>query len=66
MNGAVQGVATTTASTPVKKAARVERRAVRPWPMPIQLSPKDQTPENSSAIANSSQASARTNRGDCS
>ena len=39
MNGAVQGVATTTASNPVKKLPRCPGRAARPWPVRIRPLP---------------------------
>ena len=44
MKGAVQGVATTTASTPVKKAPVTPLLAVRPWPMPAKPPPISNTP----------------------
>ena len=44
MNGTVHGVATTTASTPVKKAPVTPLFAVRPWPMPAKPPPISNTP----------------------
>ncbi len=45
MNGAVQGVATITASTPVKKAPVAPPRETRPWPTPARRPPTSNTPE---------------------
>ena len=45
MKGAVQGVATTTASTPVKKAPVAAARAASPWPTPASRPPISNTPE---------------------
>ena len=45
MKGAVQGVATMTASTPVKKAPAVPPRAARPWPTPAKRLENSNTPE---------------------
>ena len=45
MKGAVQGVATTTASTPVKNAPAAPPRAARPWPTPAKRPENSKTPE---------------------
>ena len=45
MKGTVQGVATMTASTPVKKAPVVPPRAARLWPIPAKRPPISNTPE---------------------
>ncbi len=51
MNGAVQGLATTTASTPVKNEPDRPGRDARLWPAPIQLMPKCTTPDSDSPSA---------------
>ena len=45
MNGAVQGVATTTASTPVKKAPVMPLLDASPWPMPVKPPAISNTPD---------------------
>ncbi len=64
MNGAVQGVATTTASRPVKKLPVWPGRAARPWPVCIRPVPISNTPDRLRPTANSSQVIAATNTGD--
>ena len=66
MNGAVQGVATSTASRPVKKLPRwLCRPAIRPLaPFSPRPRPTWNTPERFSPTANSSQAMAATKTGD--
>ena len=46
MNGAVQGLATTTASTPVKNEPLRPPRSVSCWPMPIQPLPISTSPDS--------------------
>ncbi len=64
MNGAVHGVATTTASRPVKKLPSCPGRAASPWPVRISPVPTSKTPDRLSPTANSSQVMAATNTGD--
>ncbi len=45
MKGAVQGVATITASTPVKNAPSCRRAPARPWPTPASRPPNSKTPD---------------------
>ncbi len=66
MKGAVHGLATMTASAPVKNEARAPWPSVRRWPAPVNRPPSSQTPENDSAIANNSSATPATKRGSCS
>ena len=53
MNGAVQGVATTVANTPVAKAPNTPSRPANRLPMPTNPRPNSATPERLSPIANS-------------
>ena len=64
MKGAVQGVATTTASRPVKKLPISPPRRVSPSPTPTQPPPISKTPDKFNPIANRSQATAATKTGD--
>ena len=58
MNGAVQGVATTTASTPVKKAPAVPLRAARPLADAGKRPPISNTPERLRPTSDDQQAPA--------
>ena len=53
MNGAVQGVATTAASTPVKNEPASPERRVSPWPRPCSDDPRWNTPERLKPMASS-------------
>ena len=64
MKGAVHGVATTAAKTPVKKLPATPPRAARLCPAPAQRPPITSTPEKLSPTAKSSQIIASTNSGD--
>ena len=64
MNGAVQGVATTTASSPVKKLPSCPGAPPGPGRCCIRPVPISNTPDRLSPTANSSQAMAATNTGD--
>ena len=64
MKGAVQGVATTTASTPVKKLPVSPPRSASPLPADARRPPTSNTPDRFRPIANSSVAMAATNTGD--
>ena len=63
MTGAVPGVATTTASRPVKNEPLAPPRAVRLWPMPKEP-PMVNTPERLRPSASMMKASVATNGGD--
>ena len=64
MKGAVQGVAATAASAPVKKVPAWPDRAVSPWPNPVIRPPTSQTPDSASASAKKRYASSVTMAGD--
>ena len=53
MKGAVQGVATTAASTPVKKLPARPSRAARFEPMPVMLPPTSKKPDRLRPTRNS-------------
>src|SRR5690348_17405027 len=65
MNGAVQGLATITASTPVKKCPAVPPRRTRPPPRLPRRTPKLTTPDIDRPTANNTQASTATITGCC-
>ena len=64
MKGAVHGVATTAARTPVKKLPTAPPRAPRLCPTPTQRPPITRTPEKLKPTAKSSQIMASTKSGD--
>jgi hypothetical protein len=66
MNGAVQGEATATASTPVKKLSATGCRACRLATDDGRKCPISNTPARFSAISVNSAASPATTAGDCS
>ena len=66
MNGAVQGDATATASTPVRKASSTGWRACRPASDCGSMARNSNMPARFSAISVNSAASAATTAGDCS
>lgn len=66
MNGAMHGLATTQASTPVKKSPSGPLRDASDWPMPPRLPPSVNTPDRLRPTANIRYASAATNHGCCS
>ena len=55
MKGAVQGVATSTASSPVKKLPVCPPRIASPCPVPASRPPTSNTPDRFNPTANSSQ-----------
>ena len=64
MNGAVQGVATTVASTPVKNEPASPSLRVRLSPAPVSDPPSSNTPDRFSPSARNSAISASTKPGD--
>ena len=66
MNGAVQGVATTTASRPVKNAARFSPPLPPAPPRPIKRVPISNTPAKFKPMATMPSPSAKFTQGDCS
>ena len=63
MKGAVHGVATITASTPVKKEPERPDRPARPLPIPTRRPPISNRPAKFSPIRTISQAMSRTKTG---
>ncbi len=66
MKGAVQGDATATASTPVRKASAAGWRACRPAREEGSMRPNSNMPERLRPISVNSAASTATTAGDCS
>ena len=64
MNGAVQGVATSTASSPVAKSPAWPDRLAQPCPVPASLRPSSNAPTRFSPTRNSSQQVPATNASD--
>ena len=65
MKGAVQGLATTTASTPVKKSPAAPDFSVSACPVPASVAPNCQSPDRLRPIANSSNTNTATTAGCC-